>query len=341
MPRLTQEQKDQIISEYQSGKSVREIARETLKQESRESTIRAMLNREGIKEQKNDLIEVIEESMKDLELTKKVNRVSTPLPKLRDDLVKPVQSLVGGKTILTIADTQVKPNISLDYIVAVANYIASKQPDIIVCIGDFFDLPSLSLYDKGKMKFEGRRLVEDIKAGQEGLRIIKEAIDNVKGYEPEMHFCLGNHEHRIDRFVEDQPELGGMIGIHSLDIESYGWKVHPFLKPVEIEGILFCHYFPNEFTGRPLGGTANRMLGVIRKSFVAGHKQVLDIAISHEYGGKQQIGIVAGACYDHFEDYKGFIHNSHFRGLTVLHEVKDGFGLPLIVSLDYIKENYL
>lgn len=33
-------------------------------------------------------------------------------------------------------------------------------------------------------------------------------------------------------------------------------------------------------------------------------------------------------------------YNFHFRGLTMLHEVRDGFGLPSFVSLDYIMEKY-
>jgi len=340
MPSLTTEEKQDILEMKEQGLSIREIARQVLAQESRESTVRRFLKSGtvGSVESESELTELLE----GLELTKKVDRVSNTLPKYNNDIHKPVkQSSTTGKTILIIGDLQIKPDISLDYCKAIGNYIASKQPDIIVNIGDAADLPSLSMYDKGKLSFEGRRLIDDIKAAREGLGYISDAFKDIEGYDPEMHFTTGNHEHRADRLAQDQPELAGYVGVAQLGIEDFGYTVHPFLKPVDIEGILFCHYFPNEFTGRPLGGTASRMLGVIRQSFVAGHQQKLDIAISHSFGGKQQIGMINGACYDHAEDYKGHIHNSHFRGLTVLHEVKDGFGLPLVVSLDYLKENYL
>ena len=49
---------------------------------------------------------------------------------------------------------------------------------------------------------------------------------------------------------------------------------------------------------------------------------------------------INGACYEHDEAYKGFQGNNHFRGLTVLHEVEDGFGIPMPVSLRYLKEKY-
>ena len=39
------------------------------------------------------------------------------------------------------------------------------------------------------------------------------------------------------------------------------------------------------------------------------------------------------------EKYKGYQGNNHFRGLTVLNDVRDGFGVPMFVSLESIMEN--
>ena len=64
--------------------------------------------------------------------------------------------------IAVIADTQYKPGVSSDYLIATARYINSKNPDVVVHIGDHFDFPSLSSYDKGKKSFEGRRLKKDM-----------------------------------------------------------------------------------------------------------------------------------------------------------------------------------
>ena len=54
------------------------------------------------------------------------------------------------KKHLVIGDTQVKPGISLSYLTWIGKYIVDKQPDVIVMIGDFADMPSLSSYDVGK-----------------------------------------------------------------------------------------------------------------------------------------------------------------------------------------------
>lgn len=66
--------------------------------------------------------------------------------------------MVKSKRILVIGDTQIKPDVDLSYMTAVGRYIADKQPDVVVHIGDSIDFPSLSSYDKGKKSFEGRRL---------------------------------------------------------------------------------------------------------------------------------------------------------------------------------------
>lgn len=250
---------------------------------------------------------------------------------------------------IIIADTQIKPLHDLNYMSAIGEYIASKKPDVIVHIGDHFDFESLSSYDKGKKSFEGRRVKEDLEAGHEGMRLMMEPIwrlqDNQrkakkKAYAPEMIFCLGNHEARADRFANDNPEFTGFLGTAQLDLEKYGWKVFPYLKPAKVDGINYVHYLANPFTGKPYGGNALSQLKTVGNSYVVGHKQLLDVAIRPTLDGSMQIGIINGACYPHDEDYKGFQGNFHFRGLTMLHEVKDGFGLPSFVSLDFIMDKY-
>lgn len=245
-----------------------------------------------------------------------------------------------GRKHLVIADTQVKPNADLTYLKALGNYIAEKQPDVIVHIGDHFDMESLSSYDKGKKSFEGRRVKADLDAGYKGLDVLTNPFRNIKGYSPRMVFCCGNHEQRIDRFSNDNPEFEGFLGTELLDLQKYGWEFYDFLKPVEIDGIFYVHYLCNPFNGRPYGGTAMNQLKTVGNSFVVGHKQTLDIAIRPTIDGKMQIGIINGAYYPHDEDYKGYQGNNHFRGVTMLHDVKDGYGDPMMVSLEYLMKRY-
>ena len=109
---------------------------------------------------------------------------------------------------LVIPDTQVKPGISLAYLSWIGNYIVAKRPEVIVMIGDFADMPSLSSYDTGTKSFEGRTYKADIKAAQKGMEALlapmkalnkKLLKSKKKQYKPRMVMTLCNHEHRITR----------------------------------------------------------------------------------------------------------------------------------------------
>ncbi|QGH73771.1 metallo-dependent phosphoesterase [Vibrio phage vB_VhaP_VH-5] len=243
-------------------------------------------------------------------------------------------------TIFVIGDTQCKQGIDLAYMSWIGYYIARKKPDIIVHIGDNYDMASLSFYDKGKLAAEGRRVSEDIIAGDTGIALIEAEINKVQGYNPRKVFCLGNHEERIDRYVSDNPEFEGLIGTDKLAVNRAGWEVQPFLKPIKIHGINFMHYIPNPMSGKPYGGTVQNILKNAGASFVMGHKQVLDIAMRPTVDGRHQLGVVVGACYAHDEAYKGYTGNNHFRGCVMLTEVEDGFALPSPVSLQYMRKVY-
>lgn len=280
-------------------------------------------------------------SEEDTELCRKKDEIITSLLRNAESGV-----FTGGnypedkpKKILIIADTQAKPDVSLDYLKWIGKYIFDKKPDIVVHIGDHYDFPSLSSYDKGKKSFEGRRLKADIDAGNLGMELLLKEFQK-DGYNPRLVFCTGNHEFRFDRLADEMPELDGFVGTDTLPLAAMGWEVQPFLKPINIEGIFFVHYLANPMTGKPYGGNAMNQLKTVGNSFVVGHKQCLDVAIRPTLDGKHQIGIINGAAYDFEEPYKGYTGNNHFRGITMLHEVKDGFGLPSFVSLEYLKARY-
>lgn len=244
-------------------------------------------------------------------------------------------------TIFVIGDLQVKQGISLDYIHHIGAYIAKKQPDIIVQIGDWFDNAALSSYDRGQLVAEGRRLAEDIKAGNEAIRILEHYITSVAGYNPRKVVTLGNHEDRIKRYVNENPALDGFLGNHLYHFERYDWEVVPFLKPINICGINFVHYLVNTMTGKPLGGSALSRLKHVGESYVMGHQQVFDYAERPlQLSGRKQLGIIVGACYNHDEAYKGYQGNHHFRGCVMLYECSEGYALHKNITLQHMQNLY-
>ena len=241
--------------------------------------------------------------------------------------------------IFVIPDVQSKPGVSPKFLNGVGRYIADKQPDHVVCIGDFADMSSLSSYDKGKKAFEGRRYIMDIDAAELAMSTLRLAMDSNGPFKGQMHMLYGNHEDRIDRAVENQPELEGTLGLEDLAYKVYGWKTYPFLVPMSLGGVVFCHYFVSGAMGRPIA-TAQRLISTKHQSCIAGHQQGKQVAYGYRGDGKAITSIIAGSCYEHNEAYMGPQGNKHWRGMIGLHEVKDGEFDEMFVSLNYLRTRY-
>src|SRR4030067_1514270 len=104
-----------------------------------------------------------------------------------------------ARRLLLTPDTQCKKGVPLNHLTAAGNYIAEHKPNVIINIGDHFDMPSLSSYDKGTKSFEGRRYRDDIDAGNAGLDLLMAPINKMNAarkrrgprpYKPEKHATL-------------------------------------------------------------------------------------------------------------------------------------------------------
>jgi hypothetical protein len=253
-----------------------------------------------------------------------------------------------------IPDTQVKPGVPTDHLTAAGNYVVERQPDVIVHLGDHFDMHSLSSYDKGTRKAEGARFMEDINAGIEAMQAFLEPIHaynrgraaaKKKQYKPRMVYCIGNHEERIMRHVNANPVLEGTLSYNSLRMREMGWEQYDFLEAVEIDGILYSHFFPRSPNGRIMQnrrGAPNARLQVMREmqSCTAGHLQGMDFHV-HQTGHTLKYGLIAGSFYQHEEEYLTPQGTAYWRGCIYKHEVRDGRYDPMFLSLEYLMNNWL
>jgi hypothetical protein len=249
---------------------------------------------------------------------------------------------------LVIPDTQVKPNSPTDHLRWAGLYAAEKKPDVIVHIGDHFDMPSLSSWDVGKKSFEGRRYKDDIEAGIHAMEVFLQPIrdeqqrlkvNKHKQWRPRMVYTLGNHENRIERAIESDPKLDGLIGYKDLQLEEMGFEVYDFLDVVIIDQIAYAHYFTSGIMGRPVSSARN-MLSKKMMSCIMGHVQDRDIAYGRRADGTNILGLFSGIYYQHDEDYLTPQTNSSWRGIWMLNEVANGGCDELPVSLNYLRNKY-
>lgn len=239
-----------------------------------------------------------------------------------------------------IPDTQCKPGVPLDHLYWAGRYLAEKRCDVIVHLGDHWDMVSLNIYEKGLKKAEGRTYAADVAAGNEGMRLFKKGLADGSPhpcdtpYEPRLVFLFGNHEERILRAIQTDPKLEGTIGYDDLDLD--GWEVHQFLEVVKIQGIQFSHYFTSGAKGLAVSSAAS-LLRERQGSAIQGHNQVYQIAMHPKMGTR---AIFAGAFYQHYEEYMGPQGNDHKRHLLVLHQAKDGDFDLMEVSLEFLRKRY-
>jgi hypothetical protein len=253
-----------------------------------------------------------------------------------------------GRIHVVIGDTQVKPGVPTDHLGWIGQYIADQfwgQNVTIVHVGDHWDMPSLSSYDKGKKEMEGRRYTADIKAGNAAFDRLNEPIRREdrrrrKVWNVRRIITPGNHEARILRACEEDAQLDGVISFDDFNVKSWGWELPKYLEPVVVDGISYAHYFYNPNTGRPYSGeNLHLRLKTIGHSFTMGHQQSLNYAM-RPVGNTRHHGLINGSCYLHDEKYLGPQGNAYWRGIVVCHQVENGSYDPMMVSLDYLCRRY-
>lgn len=256
---------------------------------------------------------------------------------------------------LLIGDPHAHPEYDNDRFLALGRFIMDEEPDVIVCIGDMADMPSLSSYDKGKKSFEGRRYRKDIEAVEEALDLLHLPMDrynamryrNKKGqYRPRLVMTLGNHEERIARVAQYAPELDGVVSYTDLGYENRGWECYDYNDSVVIDGIAYSHAFATGVSGRPISGE-NIGKSLVQKNLISsvqGHSHVFDHSVRTNAYGKRLHGLSIG-CYANpamVEGWNKGTHHMWWYGVVVLDGVEYGdFDEMRTISQKRLLESYL
>jgi len=253
-------------------------------------------------------------------------------------------------SILVIPDSHAKPGISNDRYDWLNKLIHDRWPTYIVELGDFADMESLSSYDKGKLSGQNRHVGNDVDwAVNARERLSKGILEyqeaRIKGKKKpwlkQMVALGGNHENRIDKYVNDHPELLGVLNQDVSNAAKLGWEWHPFLDKVTIEGVTFCHYFHNN-TGKPIGGVmpARTLSQKLYCSTVSGHSHIWNHYSDVTAQGRRINGLVAGCYFGHEEAYAKHSNATWERCVTLLHNVRDGDYDIEKISYERVRNEY-
>lgn len=252
-------------------------------------------------------------------------------------------------SILVLPDSHSKPNVSNERYDWLARMIIDRRPDIVVDLGDFADMESLSSYDKGKLSGQNRFVQDDIKAARDAReRLTRPILDlqekqirsKHKVYRPRLIALGGNHEDRVNRYINDHPELRGVWTQDISGAAELGWEWNDFQAIVYVEGINFRHYFQKE--GKPVSGVvaARSLLQKGYESSVAGHSHKWGHFSDTTWSGRRIHGLIAGCYFGHEEAYAGTSNKDWERVITYLENVKDGDYSHSKIPYEQVRHDY-
>jgi hypothetical protein len=212
----------------------------------------------------------------------------------------PLQAEPPPRRHLFIPDTQIRPGVPTDHIDWIGQAIVDYAPDVVIVAGDWWDFPSLNSHNQpGSVPLENARYQADLDAGNLAFARLCAPMEREQAkpgntWFPRKVFLMGNHEHRADRVAMNDPKWMGHVGSNNCQVRDFEW--HPFLKRVEIDGIYYAHFFPNQHSSHAIGGSVDNRLNKIGASFTQGHEQGRRDGQRITGSGATWYGLVAGSC---------------------------------------------
>jgi len=256
------------------------------------------------------------------------------------------------RTHLVIGDTHAKPDENPRRFEWLGKAIIDLKPDVVICMGDFNDMGSLSSYDKGKKSFEGKRIEADIQASHIALKLIRSPLEaywarqkksKYQLYNPKFEMLGGNHdEARIERVINSNPELEGLISIEKLGYEKFDWNYTKYTKPLIVDGIAYCHHFASGIMGKPIGGKnmARTLISTNLQSSTVGHDHGFHYAFQPRADGRTVHGLSAGCYTEDIPKYAEGADKFWWRGLILKTNVHDGEYSLKQFNMNEVKSNW-
>lgn len=224
--------------------------------------------------------------------------------------------------VLVIGDAHVEQGQDLKRFKALGKYIKDEQPTHIVNIGDFMSVDAFSAWDRNKrLLMEGKRYELECDAANRAMDYIDEAVASVPRYKPVHIDIEGNHEDRVTRYVEENPELQGTLEVPvKLNLKGRGHVWAPYKSDYNINGVSFTHV-PILGNGKGIGrpNICEKALKLYHNSVVFGHDHGLYHAMEHRHGAPHLNQALSVGCF--FEDTAHYAIGSktdYWKGLIML-----------------------
>lgn len=195
------------------------------------------------------------------------------------------------KTAIIIPDAHLKETAGKDYM-AIKPFIKEISPDRIILLGDFMDVNSLSAWDYDKKRpMEGRRYKKEINCANRELDFLQKNSKDIV-------YLEGNHEDRVNRYLDKNPEMEGMIEIQDqLRLKERGIKWVKMNDLYKLGRMYFTHgMFTNKYS-------AQKHLQTLGCNICYGHQHSTQTAMQNMKMQKPYVAYALGTLGDKKPDY--------------------------------------
>lgn len=223
-------------------------------------------------------------------------------------------------------------------------FCKAKKIDTLICGGDVFDVDSLNSHVKNETN-EGKLKP----AFEKELASLGEALAAIDEHLPRhvvKHITLGNHEQRIWRYENNNPEVCGMLSSAFLCLlERHKYAVTKFKEYLDIDGVEFTHV-PINAMGREMGGktAAMRIATDSMADIVYGHTHNRHDASAPKLGpNNRHTRAYNGGCFmpnGARMDYAKSSQNHWEYGLTVISIFNGKIEATQWVSMAQLERDY-
>lgn len=159
------------------------------------------------------------------------------------------------------------------------------KPDVCVVLGDYVDCLAASAHEKNLARRHD--LAWELEDANRGL----DELDAALGPSCTRHFLMGNHEHRLERYISQRaPELFPFVQMHKLlRLEERGWRATPYRQHLKLGKLHLTHDF-----GRAGPKAHEQAISDVLGNAVIGHTHHLGVVYQGNAAGDSHVGAAFG-----------------------------------------------
>ena len=209
-----------------------------------------------------------------------------------------------GKVCVVFSCAHTRPEVSNERFDWLGRFLYDLKPDMVFDLGDGADMASLNSYDKGKPQaIVAQNYEADINAYNDSQERLRYQFRHHRKGKPTWIGFEGNHEHRIQTAISNDPRLEGpKYGISFGHLQTNRWfdEYHRYKNAAPAiatyDGIDYAHYFTPGNSGRAIAGThhAYSLLQHRSTSSTCGHSHLRHLAFKDGVRSRGLIGAVVG-----------------------------------------------